>query len=359
MSYDGASRKLTYVFTNPVTTTLYIRYQTRVTNLSLYERNATVNLINSAVFIGDQLNGGRQTASATKATRSQMFAKNVLVAYNNLTRKITWRLVVNRNQIPQSNVVVTDLVPAGLRLLPDSITVTPGEDYDLSTVVQTSGNLSDRDSLRLEFASIDNQVIITYETVAEEGLLLIDGDKSLTNSATYSSFSIQNLIASATATIRNRLVTKSYEYENGSDFIRWGVNINPNAVSLSNVQLIDDLQTGLRLDASSVVLYEMTQQATGDPIKNPTPLDSSFYSVSYDELSNQFIFTFTNPINKPYRLEFVTDILVRNLSVQNSIKLNGVGQTYNATANTFSVVVAEDDLSGGDRKSTRLNSSHH
>ena len=91
MSYDGASRKLTYVFTNPVTTTLYIRYQTRVTNLSLYERNATVNLINSAVFIGDQLNGGRQTASATKATRSQMFAKNVLVAYNNLTRKITWR----------------------------------------------------------------------------------------------------------------------------------------------------------------------------------------------------------------------------------------------------------------------------
>jgi uncharacterized surface anchored protein len=348
MSYDTVTRKLTYIFTNPITTTIYIRYQTRVTNLSLYERNANVDLVNDAIFIGDQIRDGRQTSTATRRTRSQMFAKNVVVPlYNYSTREITWRLVINRNQIPQSNVVVTDLVPAGLRLLPDSITVTAGEVYVLSTVVQNSGNISDRDSLRFEFASIDNQVIITYKTVAEEGLLLIDGNKSLTNSAVYSSSTIQNLTASATAAIQNRLVTKTGNYENGSDFIRWGVTINPNAVRLNEVQLVDDLQTGLQLDTTSVVLYEMELQADGALVQSPTALGSSNYSVSYDEPSNQFTFTFANPIDRPYRLEFVTDILVQNLSVQNSIRLSGVGQTYNSTASTISVEIAEDDLSGG------------
>jgi len=348
LSYDALSRELTYIFTNPITTTIYIRYQTRVTYLSLYERNATVNLVNSAVFIGDQIRDGRQTSTVTKATRSQMFAKSVSIAYNYLTRRITWRLVVNRNQIPQSNVVVTDLVPAGLRLLPDTIQVSPVDEvYDLSTVLQTEGNIVDRDSLRFEFTSIDNQVIITYETVTEEGLLLIDGNKSLTNSAAYSSSTIPNLAASATATIVNPLVTKTGNYENGSDFIRWGVTINPNAVRLSDVQLVDDLQTGLKLDVTTVVLYEMTLQADGTLVQSATALDSSYYSVGYDEPSNQFTFTFTNPIDRPYRLEFVTDILVQNLSVQNSIRLSGVGQTYNSTANTISVVVADDDLSGG------------
>lgn len=348
LNYDSSTRRLSYIFNDPITTEIRISYQTRVTNLSLYERNANVNLVNSASFYGDQVRDGRQTATATKVTRSQMFAKSVSIAYNYQSRLITWRLVINRNQIPQSNVVVSDLIPTGLRLLPDSITISPSDEiYNLETIVQPSGNLVDRDSIHLEFANLDNQVIVTYQTIAEEGMLLIDGDKNLTNNATYTSDTIPSLTASATATIRNPLVTKTGNYENGSDFIRWGVTINPNAVRLKEVQLVDDLQSGLKLDVDTVVLYEMDLQVNGSLVQNTKPLDSSNYSVLYDESLNRFVFTFINEINRPYRLEFVTDILVKNLNVQNSIKLNGVGQTYNSTANTINVVVAEDDLSGG------------
>ena len=348
LSYDPLTRKLTYIFTNPITTQIYIRYQTRVTNLSLYEKNGNVQLSNSATLFGNQLSGGKQSTFSTKTTYSQMLAKSVSVAYNYKSRLITWRLVVNRNQIPQSNVVVSDLIPAGLRLLPDSIIISPTDEiYELETVVQNSGNLVNRDSIRFEFANLDNQVIITYQTVAEEGMLLVDGDKNLTNKASYTSETIPNLSASATATIRNPLVSKTGNYENGSDFIRWGVTINPNAVKLNDVQLVDDLQTGLKLDVNSVVLYEMELQTDGSLVQGTTPLDSSYYTVVYDENSNKFMFAFVNEIAKPYRLEFVTDVLVKNLSVQNSIKLNGVGQTYNSTASTINVVIAEDDLSGG------------
>lgn len=348
MTYDTSTRKLSYTFDQSITSEIRISYQTRVTNLSLYEKNGNVQLSNSATFFGNQISGGKQTTSTTKTTYSQMLSKSVSITYNYQTRLITWTLVVNRNQLPQTNVVVNDLIPAGLRLLPETITISPtDEDYDLNTVVNTAGNLVDRDSIRLEFSSLSKQVIITYQTIAEEGLLLVDGDKSLINSATYTSTTIPNLTASATAIIRNPIVTKAGNYENGSDFIKWGVTINPNAVQLDTVQLTDDLQTGLKLDTNSIVLYEMDLQADGSLIQKPTPVYPNSYSVGYDEDLNRFTFTFKDKLSRPYRLEFVTDVVIKNLNVQNTIKLNGVGQTYNSTANTISVVVAEDDLSGG------------
>lgn len=350
LSYDEGTRELRYVFNAPVTTRVTITLKTRITDQSLYYRNNTVGIVNNAEFRGTGITGGSQTATSTRNTSSQMIGKTISNAYNYQTRKMTWRLVINRNQLDQTGVVVEDLLPAGMRLLPETIQFSTEDfDYSVITTVNPDSDLVSRDLLRIAFnETIDRQVIVSYETIAKEGMLLVDGDKNLTNSARYSSSTITvPLTTSATQRILNTILSKSGTYIQGSDYIQWGVTINPNEVTLRDVELVDELQDGLLLDVTSVRLYPMTLETNGYLTKVNEAVDVSKYVVSYDETTNIFKFTFKGQIDQAYRLEFVTDVTRDSLTVSNTIKLNGVGQTYDSVANNINVLVAEDDLSGG------------
>lgn len=348
-SYNSTTRQVEYIFDNAVTAQVTITLRTQITDLSLYYNNNQVNVVNRAYFYGDQIRDTVQSSNATKTTFSQMLGKSISTVYNYQTRRMTWRLVINRNQLSQEGVVVNDLIPAGMRLLPETIQLSTDEfAYDVNTTVNLDSDLSSKDELELVFNEIiDKQIIVTYETVAKEGMLLSDGNKSLTNSASYTSTTIPNLTASATQIIRNTLVSKTGLYLTGSDYIQWGVTINPNAVKLSDVELVDNLQTGLFLDVSTVRLYPLILETNGDLTKVNEPLSETLYTIVYDEPNNSFRFRFNSEITQPYRLEFVTDVTQEQLTVQNTISMNGVGQTYNSSANTINVVIAEDDLSGG------------
>jgi len=348
-SYDSTTREVEYIFDDAVTTQVTITLRTQITDLGLYYNNNQVNVVNRAYFYGDQIRDTVQTSNATKTTYSQMLGKSISTAYNYQTRRMTWRLVINRNQLSQEGVVITDLIPAGMRLLPETIQLSTEEfEYDVNTTVNLDSDLTTKDELELVFnETIDKQIVVTYETIAKEGMLLSDGNKSLTNSARYTSTTIPNLTASATQVIRNTIVNKTGSYLTGSDYIQWGVTINPNAVKLSDVELVDNLQTGLLLDVTTVRLYPLILETNGDLTKVNEPVSETLYTIVYDELNNSFTFRFNNEITQPYRLEFVTDVTQEQLTVQNTISMNGVGQTYNSSANTINVVIAEDDLSGG------------
>jgi uncharacterized repeat protein (TIGR01451 family) len=342
------SGTIEYLFTDPLSTSVTLTFRTRLVTFDMLYVNANVNLPNTAYLYGDGIRDTVQSSTVNKTVRSQMIAKDISAAYNYQTRKITWRLVINRNQLIQNNVVVTDLIPAGLTLLPGTLTLSTLDAYSFTPTLYPVSDLTSRDAFTLSFPGVlDHQVIVTFQTEVKEGYLLINGNKTFTNNVVYSSDEIPNLTASASQIVNNTIVTKSGNYVTGSDYIQWGVTINPNAVSFTDIELIDALQAGLALDTASVRLYAMTLQADGSLVKAATPMDPSTYEVVYDESTRIFIFKILGTTNSPYRLEFTTDVLVERINVNNVITMNGSGTVNNAGSTAISVVVLDDGVSAG------------
>ena len=342
------SGTIEYVFDNPLTSSVTLTFRTRLITFDMLYVNANVNLPNTAYLYGDGIRDTVQSSTVNKVVRSQMIAKEIASAYNYQTRRITWRLVVNRNQLVQNNVVVTDLLPAGLTLLPDTLTLSTLDPYTFNPTLYPINDITSQDAFTLSFPGLlDHQVIVTFQTEVKEGFLLINGNKTFTNRVTYVSDEIPNLTASASQIVNNTIVTKTGNYTTGSDYILWGVTINPNAVTFTDIELIDALQEGLALDTASVRLYAMTLQADGSLVKAATPMDPSAYEVAYDEVTRVFNFKILGTTNSPYRLEFTTDVLVERINVNNVITMNGSGTVNNAGSTAISVVVLDDGVSAG------------
>lgn len=342
------SGTIEYLFTDPLSTSVTLTFRTRLVTFDMLYVNANVNLPNTAYLYGEGIRDTVQSSTVNKTVRSQMIAKDISAVYNYQTRKITWRLVINRNQLVQNNVVITDLIPAGLTLLPDTLTLSTLDAYTFTPTLYPVTDLTSRDAFTLSFPGVlDHQVTVTFQTEVKEGYLLINGNKTFTNNVVYSSDEIPNLTASASQIVNNTIVTKSGNYTTGSDYIQWGVTINPNAVSFTDIELIDALQVGLALDTTSVRLYAMTLLADGSLVKAVTPLDPSAYEVAYDEATRVFNFKILGTTNSPYRLEFTTDVLVERINVNNVITMNGSGTVNNAGSTAISVVVLDDGVSAG------------
>ncbi|MDD4716322.1 MAG: SpaA isopeptide-forming pilin-related protein, partial [Oscillospiraceae bacterium] len=102
-------------------------------------------------------------------------------------------------------------------------------------------------------------------------------------------------------------------------------------------------------------------QSDGTLVKEATPLSSDLYRVTYDTDSssstyNQFVFSFTSQIADAYQLEFTTDILVKNMTVKNSISFQGQG--IDATAKSDEKVIQVSDTGAGGGGSTGSISIH-
>jgi uncharacterized surface anchored protein len=342
------SGTLEYVFSDPLSSSVTLSFQTKLVDVSQLYSNSTVGLSNTAQLFGDEIRNGTQTSTTTKNVYSQMIAKDIVVPYNYQTRRTTWRFIVNRNQLVQNNVVLTDVLPVGHRLIPESLTLSTNDPYEFTPTLQPADDLTNADSFTLAFTNqLSQQVVVTFESELREAVFLQSGDKTYTNRVTYTSDEIVTLTASVSQTIKNNVVTKSGAYLTGSDYIDWMVTINPNQVTLNDIELVDNLQAGLALDVSSVKLYIMDLNTDGTLTKQTQPVDTSAYQISYDPTTRVFKINIPGQINQAYRLEFTTDILVPTLNVNNTITLSGSGTTYNAGASQIAVVILDDDLNAG------------
>ncbi|MBN2849210.1 MAG: hypothetical protein JXK92_01015, partial [Erysipelotrichaceae bacterium] len=145
------SGTIEYVFDNPLTSSVTLTFRTRLITFDMLYVNANVNLPNTAYLYGDGIRDTVQSSTVNKVVRSQMIAKEIASAYNYQTRRITWRLVVNRNQLVQNNVVVTDLLPAGLTLLPDTLTLSTLDPYTFNPTLYPINDLTSQDAFTLSF----------------------------------------------------------------------------------------------------------------------------------------------------------------------------------------------------------------
>lgn len=338
-----------------ITGTYTVTYYTKIVDFStLYVNSESVRFSNNVVLKRD----GETDVSVNpaKTYRSQMIAKSVAESYNYATHTMKWQIVVNRNQLPLTNGVVSDSLPAGMVLLIDAdhpfAVLEDGETTPLAT--EPTSSVDGGTAFTYEFpSSIDNQYVITFYTLLIDDALVEQwsGTKDFTNNATLDGEEITTAInASATAQISNPIVSKTYDYETGSDYIDWSAVINPGQIALVKASVTDVLNEGLMLDEDSVKLYKVDVNADGSAkaAADGTLVSSGDYIVSMPTADNGNTLKVTLPNSShAYRLEFTTYIIVDDLDMVNEISLAGSSGSPSGTAESSRIEINDLWSSGG------------
>lgn len=329
-----------------ISDTYTIAFKTQITDFSKLFVNGTVKLDNSATLTGDGIKDGEQSSHGTQEFSSQVIDKSIAAGYDYTTRRVKWQIVVNKNQIPLTSAKVEDTVPAGMKFLSDTFKVTDKGGTDvtdknkLTSTVNSDDDITDSDSFNYEFGSISDTCTITYETQLKENYLygqFADG-QDFKNTAEFST-DFGSVSDSANVNVKNPIIEKDGDYTQGSDYITWRVPINTSELNLKDVSVSDQLQEGLELDTDSVVLYKMVLGSDGQLTKGEVvPKDQ--YSIEYNANEDNKFTLNLGDISGAYQLEFVTDVLVDNLNVNNSITFNGGGLSSASAEKSINVRVS-------------------
>lgn len=297
--------------------------------------NSNVSFANNASLSGVGITV--QKDSATKSVSSNVISKQAL-GYDYDTRIAQWKVVVNKNNIPLNNVVITDSIPAGMEFIPGSFKVDEIETKPSQFIVNEVDDVVSKDSFVHNLGNIAEEHVITFETKVKEAYLIETDNLNkilrFENNVNIKAEDFANIpSAKATVDVNNYIVTKTGE-RTGYEFVKWAVQINKNEVELSNIKLVDALQEGLSLDVSSVKLYEASVDNKGNFTKG-SEIDlksTSEYAYTYNEQTREFVFNIIGVTNKAYQLEFVTDVLADRISINNKIRFEGSGETAENTA---------------------------
>ncbi len=364
-STDGFVRDFSYAFGN-INTAYTVTYYTKIVDFStLYVNNDSVGFGNKVVLT--RTGETDITVNSTKTYRSQMIAKSLVGSYDYATHTAKWQIVVNRNKLPLTNAVVADTLPTGMVLLMDEdhpfTVLESGETTPLATAPTTGAN-GDTSFVYAFPSAIDNQYTITFYTRLTDEALKAQwsGNKNFTNTASIDGDEIGAAInVTATAQIRNPVVTKTYQYQTGSDHIDWAAVINPGQIQLTNASVSDVLDSALMVDGDSIKLYQVAVNSDGSvQAAAEGTLVTSGYVVTLPTAENNNTLTITLPDSKSaYRLEFTTYIIADDLNTVNTISLTGTSSSPSGVAQASRIEINNLWSSGGSMRLTvnKVNSS--
>jgi uncharacterized surface anchored protein len=338
-SADSFVQKFSYVFVdNPITDTYTVDYYTKIidtnpashsdtTGLDRLYANSGTNTVGYTNVVVLKRAEGDISTTGTQGYYSQVLDKTVEKQYNYLDHTMQWKIVVNRNRLPMTNVSVADTVPTGTELLIDA--THPFQIYlrgvaDPVATAPTSGSTGST-SFSCHLGDIsDTYTVYFYTKVTDETLKTRwSGNRSFTNSSELTSNEV-TITDTATAQVQNPVVVKTYTYTSGSDTIHWSVAINNGLLALNDATVTDVLNSGLKLDTASVKLYTAGVDAlTGAVAAASTgTLVTSGFTVNYDNATNTLSVSLPDGISA-YRLEFDTQVIVDDLDYTNTVSLTG------------------------------------
>ncbi|GAA0236427.1 SpaA isopeptide-forming pilin-related protein [Metaclostridioides mangenotii] len=323
---------LTYKFDDKITDTYVVKFKTRVTDPKIFASNADVKYHNTAKLTGKNIKDSESTAE--QKVISQVINKSS-IDYDYVKREITWKIVVNKNNMPLSNASVIDVIKEGQEFVPNSVTI--------NGAIDTSNYNYDEGSKTLKYTfdkDINKEQIITFKTkVTDTSIFNTNGEKVVENTSKL----ITNLVpggveSTGTGKIKNTLVKKEGKYTKGNSYIDWDVTINSNKISMKDVVLEDALQEGLELDTTSVKLYKQNQNSDGSLTKGEE-VELGGNNVKYDMKTRKFSFILPSPTEDAYILTFRTNVVDKTKSpFTNSISFKGVGMTESSTSNGIDVI---------------------
>lgn len=322
----------TYKIPDSLTTgkTVTIEFKTKVMDYNLYATNKTTNFTNNAVL--KYADEPESSSSATQEVKSEVISKSSL-GYNYNTREIEWEVKINKNKMPLTNVVVTDIIPMGHKYVVDSSII--GTDQIVPSYNENSNTLT------YSVGDITDEKIIRFKTKVDDITIFEDNNTiKVTNTAKITANQIPGEVqVTADMNINNTVVGKKGTYQSGNNFIDWEVTVNQNGLEIQNPVLEDVLQEGLSLDTASVKLFKAERANDGSLTKGEEVLPLDENNIKYNGPSRNFEFHFNNTIDSPYILEFRTDIedAYRSSTFTNTISFKGSRPTQESTSSNIAV----------------------
>lgn len=318
----------------------YITFKTKVTDPNDFADNkSTTYRNNSAVLTG----GGIMQSAITNTSQnvnSQVIAKTS-TGYDYVTRILSWKIVVNQNNMVMPDAVITDTVPDGQAFIEGSFlidSIEPGDKLEL-----------DGNNFTIHLGEISNQVVITFDTIVTDlsVFLSTNGNVVFQNDATLNSgiTGAPSVTVRGTREVLNKAIEKNLltEYNATNGFIGWEVFINSNQVMMENACLADTLEEGLELDTESVELYYWNQDSAGNhTIGGQVPAED--FSFTYD-FSTRLFLMFLPDGAQGYYMKFNTDVLAPG-KYSNTISFTGSYIGSDSASSGYTVTGGDITASG-------------
>ena len=316
--------------------TYVITFKTNVVDASVYTKNGQTNVPNSAALSSS--NDYSAGASTSYQINSVVLAKSS-ASYDYETRRLTWVITMNQNGIEMPDVVITDTIPSGQTFV-DGVeanfgsgygsvpvgstgSATPYYTYDASTkalAVHLGSISAGQPAPAVRFATTVDASVFEQSNAAFKATNTAVLNTGIPGAAQASAY--------AERTINHYIIKKTNaSVPAGQYYIDWTVDINLNQLALNDVQIEDQIQSGLELDTSSIRLRRMTLNSDGT-LSEGAQVTLGQGSFSY--VNGLFSLSLpSEPANAAYRLTFTT--LVTNLSigtVANTATLRATGIDY-------------------------------
>lgn len=340
------SGNMTFKYTGEISDTYTITLITKIKDehKSYFGDNKTQNIPNRVKLQGIGVKDSEATANQQVVSKViEKFAKG----YDYVTRKVKWEIVINQNNMPITNSVVTDVIQGDFHKFVEG-------SLNIDGVITTEGYQLMGNIITINVGNITKETKVTFETQIPEDkvdeFFKQNGNKELKNNSTLTGIQINgNVNSNATQLVKNTVVSKIGKYVNGNDFIDWEVVINLNELKLNNVILEDILQDGLIFDSQSVIVKQLKINSNG----TYTEGNSIVINTNVELDTNKVIFNIGD-IRNAYILKFRTDVddNHKNTTFNNTIKLKGSNGEQDGKSTAIVVNLQTGDA-GGSGTSTR------
>ncbi len=329
---------LTYTFGAAISSSYTIEFQTKVTDPAVYAGNADMTYSNTGSIMGDNITESASTG--TQKVKSEVLDKTG-AGYDYQTRTITWKVVVNANQMNLGHAVFRDAIPVGMEYVTGSASIDQdGNVASFAYNAAVAGDTTKSGTLTYTFpSSINKTYTITFQTkVTDVNVFATNGAKSLTNTGVLTHDLVTAGISdTGTQTVQNTVISKTGAYTTGNKYIEWTVNINSNEVPLTDTVIRDQLQEGLALDTASVRLFHQSTAADGSLVLGEE-ITLASENVEYDLTTRLFTLHLPSPASGGYRLTFQTNVTDKSKSpFKNEATFNGTGSIQTGSSQALAV----------------------
>ena len=172
---------------------------------------------------------------------------------------ITWRVIVNQNEMPMTNVILKDELEPYLTYIDDSFA---GENGWTAAISKTGNEVT------FDLGNLTDQVAFTFKTRVDvdmaKDLFTAGKTVKIPNEMVMSHADYEPVDFSGHQDIPNAAVQKSGTIApDDSRYVNYKVELNVNGLDLTGVGLTDTLPEGMSLDFDSVKLYKVTVDEHG------------------------------------------------------------------------------------------------
>lgn len=339
----------------------HLTLKAKIIDKGFLSQQAGTNLSNTATIAGTV--GGRvieHETTATKDITNTLIRKTVAEDYNYSDHTITWKVVVNPNHVPITDMVVTDVLPLGN--VWDSLSSVERQKQDGTTEKGqiSSGTVTFSDGISFTYAdgidrtddpsgihktqvftrspateTTDTYTFVLKTKVTDEYLWENSPlNKSGNQDGTPASYDIQcvNVVelagkvyeepisasagADSPATINDSIIAKRGTYNGASGEVNWTVEVNSEGLDLSGYTIIEDLNSAgaghlMELVDDSIKIFPGTVAANGtvtkgeditnaftiSPLTDQTTKDKGFQTAIPETYkSTTLVITFTTQL---------------------------------------------------------------